>query len=170
MDIRRAMDDLRDASPQEIAATKQHLGIEDTPRIVFPTQYLAFVLDRESKERVLKHFPAVHPKIKAHHVTLMYDIEEEHMDNFLRIDCRGMMDIRVIAHAFDDRVQAVAVTVNDTMVRPDQKLYHITVSTAMGVPASESNLLLAKPNIPGLVHTFPVYGSVQMLSKRVEKT
>jgi hypothetical protein len=57
-------------------------------------------------------------------------------------DAPPMAVARVVGVAADDRVQALVVDIDGTLMRPDGRVYHITYSLAPGAVPSESNDLL----------------------------
>lgn len=73
-----------------------------------------------------------HDDVIADHVTYAYPADT----------APGPAAVVIVGHAHDDRVQALVARVDGTTRRPDGRTFHITLSTAPGVEAAESNRLL----------------------------
>lgn len=53
----------------------------------------------------------------------------------------SMAEAKIVAHGSNSRVQAVMVAVNGTIVRPDSKNFHVTLSLVDGAKPVESNYI-----------------------------
>jgi hypothetical protein len=101
--------------------------------------YSAVFLTSESKLALLKAFPAIHPKVFAHHVTLMFKPSSEHLAS---LEVGRRVDVEVCGYAEDVYGQAVVVRLPDD-VNCDNDNPHITISVADGRAPKYSNQLLS---------------------------
>lgn len=99
--------------------------------------YTGYELTELGRAQLLAHIEPAYPDVIAHHVTHEFGVYDSLPPE--------AASVRVTAVAFDDRVQAVVVKVNGTTARPDNKIYHITVSIDRGAGATpnDSNRMLA---------------------------
>ena len=83
--------------------------------------YNSVLLDKESKELLLKKFPPKHPKVFAEHCTL------EFKPNDLPKNLGEKVELEVIGYAEDDKGQAIVVKLQSGIVS-NNKVPHITIS------------------------------------------
>lgn len=106
--------------------------------------YVGVFLDKMSKQRLLRAFPAVHPTVWAHHLTVW------HFKNGTprpELPWGKTVDLKVVGHFVGERAQAVVVA-PPTALRPEGRTPHITISTAAGATPAESNALLSREMEP----------------------
>jgi hypothetical protein len=98
--------------------------------------YTGYELTNSAHRELLAHIEPIHPDVIAHHVTHEYGVFES-----LPPDATY---VRVTAVASNDKVQAAIVKVNGTSFRPNDKVYHITISIdrAAGAKPVDSNDLV----------------------------
>lgn len=84
------------------------------------TNYLAYKLGQENRDKLLQAFPPKYPLLKADHVTIQLK-EPETLPYADTIDVIGIADD-------NNGIQALIVEVNGSMYRPDGRVYHITWS------------------------------------------
>jgi hypothetical protein len=93
-------------------------------------------LDRNQRESLLKQFPPTWPDVIADHVT--YDMESA-------LPAPTAEDGVIVGQADDGRgLQALVVSINGGVHRPDGSTYHITwsINRAMGREPVDSNQVL----------------------------
>jgi hypothetical protein len=100
--------------------------------------YLAFVLDAESRARLMRLFPLRFPDSKADHITLAYGVPEP---EFLP---QAPSCVAAIGYVADDSLEAFTVIYGGARQRPDGSLYHLTASVdhSKGRCSAESNILV----------------------------
>ena len=116
-----------------------------------PGSVIGWKLDRAQRDDLLRRFPPRYPDAIADHVTL-------------RANARGdplppPVDAKIVGHADDgDSLEAMVVTVDGTLDRPDGSVFHITWSLdgAKGRRAKESNDLLKQGGWKELDQPIPV--------------
>ncbi|WP_265570258.1 hypothetical protein [Sphingomicrobium nitratireducens] len=99
---------------------------------------MGWILTDESRRALLDRFPPRYPNPIAHHVTLA-----GHRAN-APVPAEAL--IEVVGHADDGRaLEALVVSVDGTLDRPDGSIFHITWSLdpQAGVVPKDSNALLA---------------------------
>ena len=104
-------------------------------------------LDPAEREQLLRDYPPKYATAVAHHITLA------------RGDLPTPADIKaVIVGRTDDEqgVEAMVVTVDGTVDRPDGSTFHITWSLAEGRRARESNDVLKQRGWKELDHPVPI--------------
>ncbi|MBO1074755.1 hypothetical protein [Roseomonas marmotae] len=98
-----------------------------------PGLILGWLLDRQDRATLLRHFPPAYPRVVADHVTLQSGLPA---GTPLPVETDGC----VVGIADDGaRVQALVVEIGGTTDRPDGSTYHITWSLAGRRKAVESN-------------------------------
>jgi hypothetical protein len=91
-------------------------------------QYLAFVLDNKSRDKLIKAFPPSFSKVICHHVTLMFNnIHPDTVEEFIDVK-----DITIIGIAADEAIEALIVEIDGSHKRKDGSTYHITHSLTPG--------------------------------------
>ena len=100
--------------------------------------YTAYVLTDASRDALLEKFPPKYSKVIGHHVTVEFGVPE---DTELPEDA----NLRVIGEADSgDGLQALVVSVDGTIRRPDGGTYHITWSLEPDrYKPADSNTLIA---------------------------
>jgi hypothetical protein len=84
--------------------------------------YTAYVLTDASRDALLEKFPPLYSKVIGHHVTVEFGVPED-------TEVPEEADLKVIGEADSgDGLQALVVSVNGTIRRPDGGTYHITWS------------------------------------------
>lgn len=130
-------------------------------KIMYSDKYLAFVLDDETKARLIKTFPKIHENQVCHHITLEYDnVTQELVDRFNKKKMRCF----AIQRLNNIYTECLVVSIDGLVVRPDNKFYHITMSLAEGHSAVESNNLIGYSRIED-EFKLPLKGSIQLLDK-----
>ena len=104
-------------------------------------------LDRAERDQLLKQFPPKYDQAVADHVTLKPGGKELPHEV-----------IAAIVGRTDDEqgVEAMVVTIDGTVDRPDGSTYHITWSLAEGRRAKESNDVLKERDWQEFDHPVPV--------------
>lgn len=94
--------------------------------------YIAFVIDEDSRARLLKKFPAKHTRIIAHHVTLKFDVK---IDEHETVSAKFGNPTCCIVKGYADHVgvDCVAVRVGEHVQQDNGTRFHITLSCADGV-------------------------------------
>lgn len=104
-------------------------------------------LDRGERDKLLRDHPPRYAEAVADHVTL--DIRKSDPPHEVKGAIVGRTD--------DDKgVEAMVVTVDGTVDRPDGSTYHITWSLEPGRKARESNDVLKERGWKELDHPIPV--------------
>jgi len=105
------------------------------------TRYLAFIIDDESRKRLLSLITPAYENVICHHVTLKFNLsagltpeETAMVGQPLEISVRDIRDS-------GDGVQCLGVAVNGESFRPDGSFYHITHSISSNRKPSDSNKL-----------------------------
>jgi len=97
------------------------------------TGYVGWELPEKERARLLALFPPLYPNVVAHHVTHKFGVNESEQ-------LPVTTNLVVVADTNDNNgVQCLIVSVNDSLVRPDGSVYHITWSLANGRKPVESN-------------------------------
>ena len=104
-------------------------------------------LDRAEREQLLQHFPPAYDQAVADHVTIKPDSPE----------LPSEVKAAIVGRTDDERgVEAMVVTIDGTVDRPDGSTYHITWSLGPGRKAKESNDVLKQRGWQELDHPVPV--------------
>ncbi len=112
-----------------------------------PKPYAAIFLDPASQKRLILWWNSavgipLFRDIKAHHMTLKFNPNQEDLDQF-PLGEPGV--VKIIGYAADEKGQAVLVR---SSVPSHNQYAHITVAVAPGVSAAYSNDLLARGHSP----------------------
>ncbi len=100
-----------------------------------PGTVIGWKLDRAQRDELLRQHPPRYPNAIADHVTLQSDAATKPLPRAVTASVVGRTD--------DERgVEALVVTIDGTVDRPDGSTYHITWSLADGRKAKESNDVL----------------------------
>ena len=112
-----------------------------------PGTVTGWKLDRTEREQLLKEHPPRYPQVVADHVTLEVGGR----------DVPAEVKAAIVGRTDDDRgVEAMVVTIDGTVDRPDGSIYHITWSLEPGRTARESNDVLKERGWKELDHPVPV--------------
>ena len=104
-------------------------------------------LDRGERERLLRDHPPRYAEAIADHVTL--DVRKNDPPHEVKGAIVGRTDD-------DEGVEAMVVTIDGTVDRPDGSTFHITWSLEPGRQAKESNAVLKERGWKELDHPIPV--------------
>jgi hypothetical protein len=101
--------------------------------------YTAYVISEESRAAILNRFPPKFGDVICHHVTERFGVPKS--KKFLPEPAQ----IVVVGYACDVSLETLIVTVNGTTRRPDDMVYHITLSLerSKGRKPVDSNHLIA---------------------------
>jgi len=103
-----------------------------------PVVYAGVFLPPMSKQRLLRAFPAEHPTVFAHHLTVWHFLEGGDMPE---LPWGKTVDLKVVGHFNNNHIQAVVVD-PPTRLRQIGRTPHITLSAEPGVGPVESNRLV----------------------------
>lgn len=92
-------------------------------REILQEMYIAYELDKKSRQILAATFPPKYPEFIGHHITLrMAKKNDTNLPSMPK-------SVRVIGYADDgDGLEALVVEVNGKVTRPDGNAYHITWS------------------------------------------
>jgi len=108
-----------------------------------PGHYLAFKISDKSRAELLATFGPSFSKVIAHHVTIAFNVKDQkHLNSLVKKHCQGM--VVVYGHAFDEGIEALAVSVNGQKDREDGSFYHVTLSLNAPRKPVDSNTLRDK--------------------------
>jgi hypothetical protein len=102
------------------------------------------ILPESEHQKLLSTFPAKHPKVYAHHMTIAFKPSKEICERYLPL-VGDELNLPVITEFNDDKAQAVLI---DT-IYSENEFPHITVSTDNDTKPSYSNSLISN-NIASL--------------------
>jgi len=134
-------------------------------------KYLAFVLDNESRTRVLQAFPPRFERVTCDHVTMNRNPTVKHHTPLVGTSPKVVL----YRHAFNERVECVIATVDGSINRGEfdrasKGYYHVTISFVQGAQAYDSNTLLNSLPLEWWTdclvgESIPVTGTIQLLQK-----
>jgi len=102
--------------------------------------YTAYVIDEESRKRLVEQFPMKYETHVGHHITIMTPATDE---SILPNDDNTIINVVGIRDS-GDGLEVLVVSVNGTINRPDGGMYHITWSLDIDkYSPKDSNELLA---------------------------
>ena len=112
-----------------------------------PVTACGWLLDREQREQLLRDHPPMFERVVADHITLSVGDEPVPAD-----------EKAAIVGRVDDGagVEALVVTIDGSVDRPDGATFHITWSLAEGRAAKESNDVLKQRKWKELDHPVPI--------------
>jgi len=90
---------------------------------LFREEYVAYVLDDQSRNKLAKLFPPKYPEWVGHHTTVEFGVPKDPSLPF-----GDAADMQVVGYAEDDGIEALVVAINGETKRPDGKAYHLTWS------------------------------------------
>lgn len=100
--------------------------------------YVGWEIPQEERDKLLSFFEPRHPDVIAHHITLRLCGSDPQI-------LPSATQATVVGYLRADLVDCLVVEIDGTVIRPDNKIYHITMSVdreAGGKP-SDSNTMLA---------------------------
>lgn len=112
--------------------------------------YSAYVLDDDSRNKLLNTFPPRYKRTVAHHVTVQFG-------NISFDDIPEKAVVEVVGHVdSDDGIEALVVTVNGSTRRGDGLTYHITWSLEGKYKPVDSNTLLNTVEFYAFRNSIPI--------------
>ena len=112
-----------------------------------PSFVSGWKLDRTQRDELLRDHPPKYANVVAEHITLAIG------DHPTPADIKAA----IVGRADDESgVEAMVVTVDGTVVRPDGATFHITWSLAEGRRARDSNDVLKERGWKELDHPVPI--------------
>lgn len=113
--------------------------------------YNAYVLTSDCRNKLLTLFPPSYPaRVVAHHVTVQFgNVTAEDIPTGSEIKIVGRLDT-------SDGLEALVVSVDGEVDRPDGSVYHITWSLDNGYKPADSNKMIKKLGYEKLDHKIPV--------------
>jgi len=110
--------------------------------------YTAYVLDNKSRRELSKHFPPKYPETVGHHVTVKFGVSKD-------APIPRPAQLKVVGYADDgEGLEALVVSVDGKVNRPDGSLYHVTWSLdrSKGRKPVHSNQLVQAgyESVPGI--------------------
>lgn len=105
--------------------------------------YIAFVLDDESRTKILQLCGTKYPDVIAHHITIQFGVEKP-TDEELHTINELFHTLKIVGYAADDKVETLVCWVDGSTIREDGKLYHLTLSidrSKGAKPAHSKNVL-----------------------------
>jgi hypothetical protein len=112
-----------------------------------PGTVTGWKLDRAEREQLLQDYPPRYEQVVADHVTL--EVGGKDLPPEAKAAIVGRTDD-------ENGVEAMVVTIDGSVDRPDGSTYHITWSLAPGRKAGESNDVLKERGWGELDHPVPV--------------
>lgn len=109
---------------------------------------LGIILDSQSRQYLLERVPPIHPKVFAHHVTLVFKPSPEQLELAQPLLLQNTL-VEVTEYYQDIKGQAVTVKVDPVLgaLNANQQ-HHITISCADLIPPIYSNDLISSISIP----------------------
>ena len=109
-------------------------------------RYIAFEVDKKSRQMLAAHFPPKYADFVGHHITYKFGVNKQ----TAKIPSTPK-SIKVVGYADDGKsLEALVVEVNGKTLRPDGETYHITWSLdrAAGRKPAQSKPLVASGFTP----------------------
>jgi len=104
--------------------------------------YIAFEIDKKSRNKLKKIFPPKYPDFIGHHITYKFGV-----DRNIKIP-NTPKKVEVVGYIDNGKnLEALVVSINGKINRPDGKIYHITwsLNRSEGIkPVQSNNLLQSK--------------------------
>lgn len=110
--------------------------------------YLGFILDEDSRNRLLEACPPEFEKVVCHHITIAMGVTQGKLSKIQRY-FPGEIEVTAIVNVVGEGVQAVVCAINSESQRKfhhSAGSYHVTISLADGHKPSESNHVIALPS------------------------
>lgn len=114
-----------------------------------PGSVIGWTLHEQERADLLKLYPPLYANAVAHHVTLFTEAEGRDLPGPVRAEIVGRADDGV-------GVEAMVVTINGDIARPDGSTFHITWSLGDGRRARESNDVLRARGWSALDQPVPI--------------
>lgn len=138
-----------------------------------PRKYLAFVLDEESRNLLISHYPFAYEKEYCHHVTLLFSGNTEKFNEVVKSLKTYEQEVFVNFLINDDGVQCFTIQFNNDCYRYDGNCYHLTHSVRKDKKPVDSNITIKKVLVPGFqnknkiqaVNSIKITGKVEYLDK-----
>lgn len=96
------------------------------------------ILSDSEHQKLLSAFPAKHPKVYAHHMTIAFKPSKEVCERYLSL-IGNDLELPIVTEFNDDKAQAVLI---DT-IYSENEFPHITISTNNDTNPSYSNSLIS---------------------------
>ena len=104
--------------------------------------YVGIVLDRKSREALLRSVRPMYSNLYADHVTLIFNPLEHVFRSTYEKFLSETVPVWAVEVVQDESCQVVPVVLGDLTVPCNNKSPHITISTEAGIPPKYSNDLL----------------------------
>jgi len=102
--------------------------------------YVDFKLTEACRQAVLATYQPKFSDIRADHVTIAHGVSE---DFKIGQALRSRKGLKVVAYVCDDNLETLIVEVDGELVRPDGKIFHLTLSKDASRRSFESNRLVS---------------------------
>lgn len=106
-------------------------------------EYIAIFLTTQSRNLILELFPPLHKNRIADHITLLHKTNINENVDINNFDIGKIKSFQIIGKCNDDKCQTLIVKILDDK-NNNEKIYHLTISTATGINPSYSNELIEK--------------------------
>jgi hypothetical protein len=109
---------------ESLVVVPTHLRVfSDPDRLLNQHMYLAYEIEKTSREKLLVQFPPKYPDVICHHVTLQFPASA---DSQLP-DWPGKCEVIGYADS-GDGLEVLVVEIDGNAIRPDGQLFHVTHS------------------------------------------
>lgn len=98
--------------------------------------YIAFQLTDKTKKEILNKFKPNFNNVKCHHITYKFGVPPTY-------NLPSQNEGYIVGYKKGDGVEALVVEINGKIIRPDGKIYHITLSHDNEHKPVHSNNLLS---------------------------
>lgn len=112
-------------------------------------RYFAFVLDEDSRQRLMKACPPEFEKVVCHHITIALGVTEGKFKKMQAYWKNDKADVEAHVNVTGDGVQAIVCTINKDSMRMfahEGGTYHVTMSLTPPHKPAESNRVIAAPS------------------------
>ena len=100
--------------------------------------YSGFMITDEERARLLATFTPRFDDVRASHIT--FEILSDKI-------IPAKAEIEIVGYASNDKIEALIVSVDGSTIRPDNGIFHITLSHQPGVASKESNKMLQNADV-----------------------
>lgn len=104
-------------------------------------KYLAFVLDEESRSKLIRLFKPSYSQVLCDHVTIEFNLDRYGIPSQLTLLDSKPSTVKAIGIARGDGVECIAISIDNNTVRADGSFYHVTLSVEPPHKPFESNTL-----------------------------
>lgn len=112
--------------------------------------YSAYLLSQTGRKTLMDIFKPKYSRVVAHHVTVQFgNVTEDSVPDAADIEVVGYIDS-------GDGLEALVVSVNGAVDRPDGSVYHITWSLQNGYKPVDSNKVIKKYGYEYLVEPISI--------------